>query len=78
MIKKYQINALQQVEKSADNDDVFDHEMSTYYTLLDKRNRITSTDIVIVNSTEWEEHNNLINRIYIVTFDVLLWIYNYY
>ena len=60
MIKKYQINALQQIEKSADNGDVFDHEMSTYYRLLDRRNVAPSTEITFANSTEWEEHNNLI------------------
>ena len=54
MIKKYQINALQQVEKSADNDDHFDHEMSTYYTLLaiDKRNKVISKEITFPDPTE--------------------------
>ena len=60
MIKKYQIHALQQVEKTADNDDVFDHEMSTYYRLLDRRNVAPSTEITFANPTEREGHNNLI------------------
>ena len=60
MIKKYQTNALKQVEKSADNDDLFDYEMSTYYRLLDRRNVVTSTEIIFADPTKWEEHNNLI------------------
>ena len=49
MIKKYQIIALQPVKKSAD---LFEYEMTTYYTLLDGRNRATSTDITIADPTE--------------------------
>ena len=48
MIKKYQTIALQPVKKSAD---LFDHEM------LDGRNRATSTEIIISDPTESEEHN---------------------
>ena len=51
MVKKYQTRALQQVMNSVDNDDLFDHEMTTYYTLLDRRNRVSSTDIIIANPT---------------------------
>ena len=51
VIKKYQRRALQQVEKSADNDDLFGHEMSTYYRLFDRRNDITSTEIVLSDPT---------------------------
>ena len=52
MIKKYQTRVLQQVENSVDNDELFHHEMTTYYILLDRRNRISSTDIIIANPTE--------------------------
>ena len=52
MIKKYQTRGLQQVKNSVDNDELFDHEMTTHYTLLDRRNRISSTDIIIANPTE--------------------------
>ena len=52
MIKKYQRRGLQQVKNSVDNDELFDHEMTTHYTLLDRRNRISSTDIIIGNPTE--------------------------
>ena len=54
------MNALQQVEKSADNNDVFYNEMSTYYRLLDRRNVVPSTEITFADPTEREEHNNLI------------------
>ena len=46
MIKKYQTRSLQKIENS------FDHEMSTYYTLLNRRNQVSSTDIIITDPTE--------------------------
>lgn len=51
VIKKYQTRALQEVEKSADNDDLLRHEMSTYYRLLDRNNEVTSTDIILADPT---------------------------
>ena len=75
MIKKYQTRSLQKIENS------FDHEMSTYYTLLNTRNQVSSTDIIITDPTEWKEDNKLIQKnqlLYSVMCQVLLWIYMYY
>ena len=53
MIKKYRTRGLQKKENSFDNDDLFDHEMiSTYYTLLNRRIEVSSTDIIIDDHTE--------------------------
>ena len=57
MIKNYRTIPLQEVKKSPDH---FEHEMTTYYSLLDGRNKATSTDITIADPTESEEHNNMI------------------
>ena len=52
MIKKYQTRGFQKIENSFNNDDLFYHEMSTYYTLLNRRNEVSSTDINIADPTE--------------------------
>ena len=60
VVKKYQTSALQLVEKSADNDDHFDYEMSTSDTLLaiDKRNKVISKEIIFPDPIE--EKNTII------------------